>query len=256
MCARSETHGLEDGYLVGVLEWADLNDIYGSAEGLPRLLQTAASEVSWEAPVWQDIWSRLYHQGSVSPASYVALPDLCAIASTRQQVAVDPALFLAAAIVASTDGPPERNDVRAIYAGNLAGLALVAVEKLRLAIRPADFVWALQNVAALEDLSIWQRNLECLANEEVELECPHCCDHVYLEFEGTDLVATLDPDDTAAGLLVTPAAEPDLDAPEARLLALAEQNAQPDIAEQLLQIFGRAACPACGKTFRIGAALV
>ncbi len=131
--------------------------------------------------------------GSVAPASYAALPRLAQIASERPDVAIDPSLFLFASIISSIDGPPEIATVRELYATEIADLVPVADHKLDLVSDRADVVYALQTVAALENLSPWQRWLEGPPNEEVELECPSCGDHVYLELVGGELVATIDP---------------------------------------------------------------
>lgn len=233
-----------------MVNWAELNDNYGSADAVPHLLAAAESETSWEAAPWQDLWSRLYHQGTVSAAGLAALPALCAIARCHRPVALDPALFLAASIISSTDGPPEQMQARVTYAADLIGLAPVALEKLGLVTSPTDFIWALQAVAAIEDLSVWQRHLESLANEEAELDCPHCGDHIYIELDSGTWFATPDPDDVSDGTPLRPAVEGELDEAEERLQSLAQDHGRTGIAAQLLQLFGHATCPVCDTAFR------
>lgn len=92
-------------FTVVMLNWSQVLDVDGPAGDIPGLLEVAATESSWDAPVWEELWGRLCHQGSVVPASYAAVPGLCDIARARPEVATDPALFLAAAILASVDGP-------------------------------------------------------------------------------------------------------------------------------------------------------
>ncbi|WP_146841739.1 hypothetical protein [Cellulomonas composti] len=237
-----------------MVDWQSLRDIYGSAGEIPGLLEAAASSTQWEAPVWEDLWQRLYHQGSVAPASYAALPRLAQIASERPDVAIDPSLFLFASIISSIDGPPEIATVRELYATEIADLVPVADHKLDLVSDRADVVYALQTVAALENLSPWQRWLEGPPNEEVELECPSCGDHVYLELVGGELVATIDPDDTTHGRPVQAERPGNLPAPEARLFDLCVSHGHADVAGWLLRLFGRVTCPHCEAEFHTASA--
>jgi hypothetical protein len=237
-----------------MVEWRELQDIYGSAAEVPGLLKAAASSTQWDAPAWAGLWQRLYHQGTVAPASYAALPKLARIASERPDVAIDPALLLFASIISSTDGPPEIGTVRERYATEIAGLVPVADRKLDLVRERTDVIYALQTIAALENLSPWQNWLESAVNEEVELERPSCGEHVYLERVATDLVATIDPDDAARGRRVRPARPDDLPEPEARLLRLCVTHGHTSVAEGLLQLFGQITCPNCGAEFNTASA--
>lgn len=236
-------------------DWRDLLDVYGSAAEVPALLEEAASVTDWDAPVWRELWGRLCHQGTVTQASYAALPSLARIAEARPNVALDPALFLAADIVASTDGPPEIAEVRDRYAAQIYSLRPVAEHKLDLAHERADVIYALQTLAVFEDLSIWQRHLEGLVNEEVELECPSCDDHLYLELVQGEFVVTVDPDVATGHGSVRPARPDAIGPPEVRLLELCNAHNQDAVENHLLQLFGDAGCPTCGTRFTIAAAL-
>lgn len=238
-----------------MLNWSQLLDVYGPAGDIPGLLEVAATEASWDAPVWDELWGRLSHQGSVAPASYAAVPALCDIASARPEVATDPALFLAAAILSSIDGPTPREIVRAEHAQQVEAMRPLARHKLTLVTDRTDFVYALQNVAVFEDLGLWQRELEGFANQEVELDCPACGDHVYLELTESDSIASLDPDDLNAGTRLEPATRSDLTEPESILLDLAGAHLQQQIQAQLLQVFGHLICPACSQRVRVPEAL-
>jgi len=240
---------------LAMMDWQVLRDVYGSAAGVPALLDEAASVMDWDAPVWSELWSRLCHQGTVAPASYAALPDLARIASSRADVALEPALTLAASIIASKDGPPEIMDVRSVYAAQISSLKPVAAHKLALVHDRADFLYALQAVAAFEDLSVWQRELEGLVDEEVELECPSCDEHLYLELVDGVLVATTDPDMVRGGEPVRPADPFELGTAEARLLGLCQAHNQVAVASELLQLFGQASCPSCGAHLTVADAL-
>lgn len=235
-------------------DWSHLQDIYGSADGIPALLADAASVTDWGAPVWDELWSRLYHQGSVAPASYAALPALVAIAAARDGVAADPALFLAAAIVASNDGPLDRVEVRRLHAAHIDRLRPVAERKLGLVRERRDILWALKVVAEL-DGSNWERGLEGLANDELELDCGSCDEHLYLESTEGDLVVTTDPDLVAAGESVRPADAARLGSTETRLVDLCRSYGHARLESELLQLFGCIRCPRCAADVTVLEAL-
>jgi len=247
--------GGRGGWLSVMTDWQALQDVYGSAAGIPALLADAASAAEWDAPVWGELWSRLCHQGTVTPASYAALPALTLIAESRVTVPLDPALFLVASIIASVDGPPEITDVRSVHAAQIGSLGPVAERKLDLVHARADFLYALQTVAALEDLSVWQRELEGLVNEEVELECPSCKKHIYLELIDGALVATIDPNLVRGGQPVHPAEPAELGTTEARLLRLCHAHNQAAVGNELLQLFGQTHCPNCSAHLAVADAL-
>ena len=119
--------------------WGELRDVYGSAAEIPELLAAGATETGWDSSVWGDLWGRLCHQGTVTPASYAALPDLSRIVASQPDLPLDPALFLAAAIVAATDAPPEKVGLRDRNAVEMAELRTMAEHKLNLVVARSDF---------------------------------------------------------------------------------------------------------------------
>lgn len=242
------------GWLSAMTDWSHLRDIYGSADGIPDLLTDAASVSDWGAPVWDELWSRLYHQGSVAPASYEALPTLATIAGTRDGVAVDPALFLAAAIVASNDGPLDRVEVRRLHASHIDRMRPVAEHKLALVRERSDILWALKVVAEL-DGSVWERGLEGRANDEIELDCTSCGDLLYLRLAEGRLVTTTGPDSIKAGESVQPADAARLGTAETRLVELCRAHDHAGLETELLQLFGRTRCPCCAAEFTVLEAL-
>lgn len=90
-------------------EWAPLWDAYGSADQVPALLAAAEETDAHEGGLWDDLWGRLCHQGTVYSGSYAALPALTEMSRRRTPAGYVPALHLAAAIIASTDGPDARS---------------------------------------------------------------------------------------------------------------------------------------------------
>jgi hypothetical protein len=55
-------------------DWRTLNHAYGNAADIAGLLQQLSPEP--KASVWEELWSRLCHQGTVYSASFAALPAL------------------------------------------------------------------------------------------------------------------------------------------------------------------------------------
>ena len=101
-------------------DWSRLHHAYGTAEDIPGLLATVTPDPQHAG--WNDLWSRLCHQGTVYPASYAALPTLTRLA--REWSAADRRmpLILAGAIVASTDQPYGDEDPRATHASEISDL--------------------------------------------------------------------------------------------------------------------------------------
>ncbi len=108
--------------------WALLNDAYGTAEDVPGLLTRA--EGSDRALEWDELWGRLCHQGTVYSASYAALPQLAVMAKRHEPEGLSAPVYLAASIIASTDGPVDPRVVRAEHAGVLADLRDIAERNL------------------------------------------------------------------------------------------------------------------------------
>lgn len=60
-------------------DWQQLRHAYGIAADIPPLLESAAgfpAEASWQSEPWYSLWSALYHQGDIYPASIAAVPEL------------------------------------------------------------------------------------------------------------------------------------------------------------------------------------
>ena len=130
--------------MLTVTDWATLEHAYGNAQDVPALL-TAADHASDEVGVeWDELWSRLCHQGTVYSASYAALPVLATIAGRHAPSGYVAALHLAAAIIASEDGPQRAADVRRDHADDLAQLRDLAETNLALARDDTEFIYGLQ----------------------------------------------------------------------------------------------------------------
>jgi hypothetical protein len=231
-------------------DWASLRDAYGSAEQVPALLAAAERAGTDEGGPWDDLWGRLCHQGTVYSASYAALPALARMSRRPARSGYVEALHLAAAIIASNDGPEDSTSVRRRYENELAGLRAVAAVNLQHATDDADFVYGLEALMAFDNGGVWQRNLHHLANGELSLECVSCDEDLLVGLDDPDVMAASFADASLATTAVTPA-EPPAGTVEGRLLALARINERPAVAGRLPYLFGRVTCPRCRTSFEI-----
>src|SRR6478609_6023581 len=82
-------------------DWTALEHAYGSAADIPALLAELSPDPADD--VWNALWSRVCHQGSVYSASFPVLPRLLdAIVEWPPAARIMP-LVLAAGIASSTD---------------------------------------------------------------------------------------------------------------------------------------------------------
>ncbi len=239
-------------------DWSSLQHAYGSAGDIPDLL--AAADSSSDAAesgsdmagtqredqrrVWDALWSRLCHQGTVYPASFAALPALAAMANRQRPAGYLQPLHLASSIISSTDGPPDLGAMRNKYTADLGALRDLAERNLALAGSSIEFVYALQSLMAFENVPIWQEHLDCLADGELVTLCPRCREEICLPIEGGRV---------ANGQMADPRKLQDADA---RLYGLAQAYGRTEIATGILTLLGQTECPHCGAEFDLPQSLV
>lgn len=232
-------------------EWATLQHAYGTADDVPDLLRAAEESGVEHGRAWDELWSRFCHQDTVYTASYAALPLLADVAERHEPTGYVAALDLAAAIVASTDGPMAQAIVRAEHAESVARLRDLAERNLSVAAGDVEFLYGLQAVMAFEDGYVWQRQLSHVADGELPVVCPHCRTFLLLDLEGGQLVLA---DDSSRGTHAK-SVEPAEGSVGARLTALCQQAGRLGVRARLLYALGRASCPACRTTFNVPEAL-
>jgi hypothetical protein len=236
-----------------MVDWAMLHDVYGSAEQVPSLLKAAEQG---DDSAWHELWSRLCHQGTVSNASFAALPELAAMAERHPAAGYVPPLGLAASIISASDRPLGFDSARDRYAVELGALRSLAERSVNVAKDSGDFVYALQFLMAFEGVPVWQNHLESLADKELQVSCPNCDEYLYVALGDPDFKARLAT--SREGAVATPLApaEPNgLPSIEARMHNLAIDRSQGEVAVQMLYLFGHATCPNCNHTFLIPQAL-
>ncbi|MEI2809839.1 MAG: hypothetical protein V9F00_06440 [Nocardioides sp.] len=234
-------------------DWHALRDAYGSAEALGELLDRGNTD---RREVWDELWSRLCHQGTVYTASYAALPRLAELATRRDPAGFVEPLFLATCIIASTDGQVTKTiNVRAQYADTIRVLHDVAEQVVPLAGDDTDFVYRLQALLATEGSGAWGSRLEALADQELELACRNCGEQLLINLE-TSPSQVRQFDDASVGIMsVIPADPASLTGSEARAYQLASTHSRPQLANQMLEMFGVFECPNCHSRDRARSAL-
>jgi len=203
--------------------------------------------------VWEELWSRLCHQGTVYSASFAALPSLEAAARRWPAEYRLPALALGASIVVATAVEGLREEFVRGLEETVARLGQLALETVA---RPLwsreEYVYLLQAVLAFQGDLLWGRRLDGLASGEFGGMCPSCGVDLYVVIGEKGFFVSAD--DWVRRRAHRVAIEPQLDdvPPVGRWLrdhALAAQ--QPEVANWIRYMFGTSSCPRCSQPFAV-----
>lgn len=254
-----------------MVDWTSLRHAYGAAGDVPALLDNLKPDPADE--VWEELWSRICHQGSVYSASFAALPALADAAARWQPRQRAQPLALAGCILASDDCRDEggRNLAEAFFRENrpvVRRLQVLCQESLAQRDVPqGDFIYLLQGARSFEGDPFWGRKLDQLAGGEFSGICPQCGVDLYLAIGKYGYFATaedwvgpgktpgtaqvrqdvkLAPIDPARGAL-PPAGQWMYDH------CIAADQAE--LAECIKHLFGTSTCSACGEDFALQKAL-
>jgi hypothetical protein len=186
------------------IEWASLEDAYGSAERVPDLLRRAESAGSEFGDEWDALWSHLCHQGTVYTASYAAIPALAAMCLRREPSGYVAPLQLIGSILASHDAPADADQLRKRYAAETVTLRTFAERCVGRTADDAELAYALETLMAFEGGGVWSRSLNHLADGEIPRECDGCGAYLLVHLE--DLPATVTAwESSSASTTVVPA---------------------------------------------------
>lgn len=239
-------------------DWSQLRHAYGPADDVPRLL--GQLDPNPDAEVWEQLWSRLCHQGEVYSASTAALPALTGTLAEWPPAERVQGLDLAAAILAGADRAPELGEVREQHRGEIARLAQLTAETLR-ATDPADsttYIYLLQAALAFDGVPIWEHELDKLSDGEYRLACPTCATENYIvigEHGNFSTVEDYTQTNTTARFPLQPAPPDSLDELPKRLYVTAQSDGQHDVADRLTYLFGHATCGHCNTSYAVAAAI-
>jgi hypothetical protein len=236
-------------------DWSHLSHAYGRADNVPALLEQLEPDPAAEC--WEELWSHLYHDGTVYSASFAALPALTSTAAGWEPEDRVMVLSLAGAILAGARQPHGAGDVLERYAAEISALLRLCEQSLRspaLADDPSGFVHLLQAALAFENVPIWDENLDGLIDEEFQVRCPGCDAELFIAMgeygffaSGEDYATEVN----ARRTPLVPAHPAELDGLASRLHSTADDAGHKTVAEGLTYLFGTAACTECATTFTV-----
>ncbi|MFJ8609967.1 hypothetical protein ACIRH0_22625 [Streptomyces sp. NPDC093675] len=242
-------------------DWSELHHAYGTAEDVPGLLD--AARPAPQDPSWDELWSRLCHQGTVYSASYAALPALRDMARHWSPWDRRMPLCLAGSTVAGKDQPYGVQDPQVTYASetsDLVGLTEEALEDPGLADTPTTYVHLLAALLSFEGVDVWGERLDGLNDEEYEVSCPTCSTENFIAFGAYGFFSTADSmymkATTARKVPLQPQAPSALAALGRRLHNRALADGQSGVAHKLTYVFGNAQCAECDVVFGVAEAVV
>ena len=236
-------------------DWALLKHAYGEAEDIPDLL--AALSPDPKAPVWDPLWSRLCHQGTVYSASFAALPVLLATASGWAPAERVMVLCLAASIVSGRTVTGDQEGLRTEYQPIRESLETLAREALRTpALSDTEFIYMAQAVLAFRGDVLWGDHLDGLSNGEFQGRCLTCGHDLYLVIGEDGFFTTAEewvkrPDTRRHAIEPADALSDVAD----WLHAEALQGSRQALASWMRHLFGSTVCPVCGTRLSVEMAI-
>jgi len=236
--------------------WKELRHAYGPAEDLPQILSALTPDP--DAPAWDDLWSRVCHQGTTYSASPAVLPFLLDLASSWKAPARVSPLFLAGAIVAA------RETVLAGYEPTVEALRTQAVETAKASgLSRSDRIYVMDSALALGGDRLWGGVLNHLNDGEFPGVCPWCSGRTL----GKDLYLVIGKYGfftTAGDWLRDPKASKNEIQPQPAealigaaswMHAVSIEAGDPELAEWCCYLFGSSKCPHCGQPFQVASAI-
>lgn len=247
------------------MDWSALKHAYGNAADVPALLARLSPDP--DAGVWEELWSRLCHQGTVYSASFAALPALADIAGRWKPTERAQLIALAASILDS------RNHCPKDLLGPLEWVAprfqqLCRESLAQRELPKADFIYLLQAARSLAGDHFWGEGLDHLVSGEFPGQCPHCGVELYLVIGEYGFFTT------AEEWVQRPGSRPGMIEPRAGIKATAiepqigllpevgqwlhdraQAAQQVDVADWIRHLFGTSGCPSCGRAFEVQAAI-
>ncbi|MGW9118571.1 hypothetical protein ACWGRV_18375 [Streptomyces sp. NPDC055663] len=230
------------------------------SERLTALLDRASTGRDDRA--WSDLWTELYHNGSLEVSHPLVLPTLMEMAEGDRADTAAAALHLSGALLVQADQRYETRKLRKQHAPEV-GRLLAASNRWRQATADRnDYCHLLEAVLNLEGDIHWAEDLIWgIVSEEYELDCPDpdCCAAVWVVIGEQGFFSASEDhalSDEAETLPLQPATPRALDGLGRRLYELALSDGHHDVAHALTYAFGEATCPQCERRFSIVGQLV
>jgi len=236
-------------------DWANLLHAYGAAEDVPGLLDQLSPDS--KNGVWNELWSRLCHQGSVYSASFATLPFLATAMRRWKPVERAHGLALAGAIVASDDVEGPRDEFMADKGPVLAELRTLGTETLAASDLPElDFIYVAQAVLALEGEAFWGRHLDRLVDGEFDGACTSCGEETLVEIGQYGCFTSAGEWLNRPGVErhpIVPASDQSLSGTGRWLWERSVAAGHASVVNWIQHLFGSATCPSCSTTVPVEA---
>jgi len=246
-----------------MLDWSSLTHAYGKASDIPALLANLSPGAEFD--VWDELWSRLCHQGSVYSASFAALPVLADLGERWPPRERSQLIALAASILASRDVwgacPPDLRAAVELLVPRFRRLCDEALAETGLARH--EFIQLLQASRALAGDRFWGEKLDHLASGEFPGACPSCDVDLYFVVGEYGIFTTAEewvvrtgkpgPIIVRTDITRVPIVPKDGALPEVGqwLYERAQAAGQDDVARWIRCLFGTSECPKCGGAFEV-----
>ncbi len=230
------------------------------SDRLKALLERAAT--GRDSQAWSDLWTELYHNGSLDAAHPLVLHTLADMAQAGEADMAASAIHLAGALLVQADQRYETRNLRHQYAPEVARLLGAANRWRQITADRNDYCHLLEAVLNLEGDIHWAEDLIWgLVSEEYELESPDPdgCASLWVVigergfFSAAEDYALSDDVETFP---LHPADPHALEGLGRRLYGLALADGHEEVAHALTYAFGDATCPECEQRFSVLAQVI
>jgi hypothetical protein len=235
-----------------MIDWGTLPHAYGSANDMPGLLRQLSPDP--KSDVWNKLWSRLCHQGSVYSASFAALFWLLPEARSWPPAARVMPLTLAAHIVKGGHSAEHKKALEQL-APIITDMKTLTLDTLsEPALGTHDLVYLSQAKLLFEGDRGWGPVLDNILGGEFQGQCPDCETDFYIVAGGFGFFVTADDwvnNPKAELVSITPASPDQLDVIELWLLKTISARGPSELAHSLTYFFGISTCPRCRRTVKL-----
>jgi hypothetical protein len=225
------------------------------SDRLRVLLERAATGRDGQA--WSDLWTELYHNGSLDVADPLVLHTLADMADAGEAETAASALHLAGAVLVQADQRHETRNLRHRYAQEIARLLGAANQWRQMTADRNDYCNLLEAVLNLEGDILWAEGLLWgVISEEYELECPNPdgCASLWVVLGERGFFSVAEDyalSDDIETFPLHPVDPRDLEGFSRRLYDLALADGHEEVARALTYSFGEATCPECRQRFSV-----
>ncbi|MBW8705263.1 hypothetical protein MBT84_37255 [Streptomyces sp. MBT84] len=225
------------------------------ADRLKALLERAAT--GQDSQAWSDLWTELYHNGTLDAAHPLVLPTLADMAESGKADVAASALHLAGALHVQADQLYETRNLRHQYAPEVTRLLDAANQWRSVTADRNDYCHLVEAILNLEGDIHWAEDLIWgVVSEEYELECPDPdgCTSLWVILGERGFFSTAEDyalSDDVETLPLHPADPRALEGLGRRLYDLALTDGHEEVAHALTHSFGEATCPECGQRLSV-----